>query len=89
MAGGADTVGAADTAGTAADGTVIIDSELGHGARRPSPQRARGILSTSGPLRKGAWSAFVVSLFAWLGLSKSSVLTSLWPNCEVATNPTE
>jgi len=26
--------GAADTAGTAADGTVIIDSELGRGARR-------------------------------------------------------
>jgi hypothetical protein len=42
MAGGAGTGGAADTAGTAADGTVIIDSELGHGARRPSPQRARG-----------------------------------------------
>jgi hypothetical protein len=42
MAGGAGTGGAADTAGTAADGTVIIDSELGRGARRPSPQRARG-----------------------------------------------
>src|ERR1700730_8625952 len=42
MAGGAGTGGAADTAGTAADGTVIIDSEIGHGARRPSPQRARG-----------------------------------------------
>jgi glucoamylase len=34
--------GAADTAGTVADGTVIIDSELGRGSRRPSPQRARG-----------------------------------------------
>jgi hypothetical protein len=42
MAGGAGTGGTADTAGTAADGTVIIDSELGRGARRPSPQRARG-----------------------------------------------
>jgi hypothetical protein len=41
MAGGADTGGAADTAGMAADGTVIIDSELGHGARRPSPRRHR------------------------------------------------
>jgi hypothetical protein len=39
MAGGTATGGAADTAGTAADGTVIIDSELGHGARRRSPQR--------------------------------------------------
>ena len=42
MAGGAGTGGAADPAGMAADGTVIIDSELGHGARGPSPQRARG-----------------------------------------------
>ena len=39
MVGGAGRGGAADTAGTAADGTVIIDSELGHGARRPLPQR--------------------------------------------------
>ena len=37
--GGAGRGGAADAAGTAADGMVIIDSELGHGARRPSPQR--------------------------------------------------
>ena len=43
MVGGAGRGGAADTAGTAADGTVIIDSELGRGARRPSPQRARGV----------------------------------------------
>jgi hypothetical protein len=30
MVGGAGRGGAADTAGTAADGMVIIDSELGH-----------------------------------------------------------
>jgi hypothetical protein len=47
MAGGAGTGGAADTAGTAADGTVIIDAELGHGARGPSPQRARGAFLVS------------------------------------------
>jgi hypothetical protein len=67
MAGGAGTGGAADTAGTAADGTVIIDSELGRGARRrlnrPLDLVFRGFCpEVRIPVTKGIFQAFIEHL---------------------------
>ena len=62
MAGGAGTGGAADT-----DGTVIIDSELGHGARRrlsrPLDLVFRGFCpEVRIPVTKGIFQAFIAHL---------------------------